>query len=191
MLYQTRPEVKTPGQGVDILLQAEKDVKTLEEELDKAKAYKRELETAILPDVFGNADQREATSSNTGAKAKAGLHVSGSLPKVDEKASEEEQALQAQAREAAIALATEYGWGPLIKSTVTAAYDKGDREKALELYQKLRGDNSVILKIDETIHAQTLASQARIRIKEGKAVNTAVLGLTVLPAVTLTKRPKA
>lgn len=190
MLYQTRPKVLTPGQGVDTLLQAEKDVKTLEEELAKAKAYKRELETAVLPDVFGAAEQKEATSTS-GAKAKFGLLITGSLPKVDEDASEEEQALQAQAREEAIKLADSYGWGPLIKSTVTAAYDKGDREKALELYQKLRGDNSVILKIDESIHAMTLASQVRKRIQEGKAVNSAALGLTVMTAVTLTKRPKA
>lgn len=188
MLYQTKPEITTPGQGVDILLQAERDVDTIQEQLDLAKAYKRELETQILPDIFGASEQKRAESSS-GAAALMGLHVEGSLPKVDEKAPEAEQALQRQAREAAIELANDYGWGPLIKSTVTFQWDKGDREKAIETFNNMR-DNSVVKKIDESIHAMTLASQVKNRLREGKAVDTKTLGLTVLTAVKLTKRPK-
>lgn len=191
MLYQTRPTILTPGDGVDKLLQAERDIEALEEHLSQAKAYKRELETVLLPDIFDASEQKRAESAS-GAAALKGLHVEGSLPKVDEKAPAEQQELQRQAREAAIALAEEYGWGPFIKSTVTAAYDKGDRHKALELFNNIRrNDNSVILKIDEGIHAATLGSQAKKRLAEGKSLDSAALGLTILTAVKLTKRPKS
>lgn len=190
MLYQTKPTILTPGQGVDILLQAEKDVDAIQEQLDLAKAYKRELETQILPDIFGSTEQKRAESAS-GAAALMGLSVEGSLPKIDEKSPEDQQALQRQAREAALALADEYGWGPLIKSTVTASWDKGDRQKAIDHYNNLRrADNSVVLKIDESIHASTLAAQVKNRLREGKAVDSKTLGLTVLTAVKLTKRPK-
>lgn len=190
MLYLNKPVITTPGQGVDILLQAEKDVAAIEEQLSQAKAYKRELEVQILPDIFGNAEQKRAESTS-GAAALMGLHIEGSLPKVDEKAPEADQALARQARDAAIALAESYEWGPFIKSTVTAAYDKGDRQKAVDLFNNLRRmDNSVVLKIDEGIHAATLASQAKKRILEGKSLDSATLGLTILTAVKLTKRPR-
>lgn len=189
MLYQTKPPILTPGQGVDFLYQAEQDVKRLEEALAEAKAYKRQLETVELPEIFANSDQNEAESTG-GAKAKLGMHIEGGLPKIDEKASQEEQAAQAEARAKAIELCASYGWGPLIKSKVSAAWDKGDRDKALALFEQLRKDNSVILSIDEAIHPQTLAAQVKIRLKEGKSVDEAALGLTVLTAVKLTKRPK-
>ena len=190
MLYKTRPTITSPGQGVDTLLQAECDVAALEEELKAAKAYQYELETSVLPDVFGAADQTEATSNN-GVKAKYGNQVTGSLPKVDEKSPPDVQAIQQAARDAALAAADGYGWGPLIKTTMTASWDKGDREKALAYYKTLRQqDNSVILKLDESIHASTLAAQARDRLRKGLATDFAALGLTVLPAVKLTKRPK-
>lgn len=190
MLYEDRPLITTPGQGVDTLLQSEREIEALEEKLKAAEAYHQELETSILPDIFGAADQTEATS-NSGAKAKFGNHVTGSLPKVDDKADPATQAGQQAAREAAIALAVSYEWEPFIKTEMKASWDKGDREKALATYRELRlKDNSVILKIDETIHAQTLASQARQRLAKGLPIDFTALGLTVLPSVKLTKRPK-
>lgn len=189
-LYLSQPEVKTPGQGVDLLLRSEQEIEKIEEQLSAAKAYHRELATVVLPEVFASADTTEATSTS-GAKAKMGMHVEGSLPKVDEKAPEDQQLLQEQAREAAIRLADSYGWGPLIKTKMTAAWDKGDRMKALETFAQLRRqDNSVILKLDESIHPQTLAAQVKRRIKEGKGCDTSTLGVTVLTAVKLTVRPK-
>lgn len=190
MLYKTRPQITTPGQGVDTLLQAEREVEALELQVSDAKAYQYELETSILPDVFGAAEQKEATS-NAGAKAIFKNHILGSLPKIDEKSSETEQAIQRAAREAAINKAEEYGWGPLIKTTMTASWDKGDRDKALETARNLRAsDNSVVMKVDESIHAQTLAARARERLRQGLGIELSVLGLTCLPAVKLTKRPK-
>ena len=190
MLYENRPTITTPGQGVDILLQSEREIEALEAKLKAAEAYHHELETSILPDVFGASDQTEATSTS-GAKAKAGNHVTGSLPKVDEKADPATQAAQQAARDAAIALAEGYEWGPFIKTEIKASWDKGDREKALATYRELRAkDNSAVIKLDETIHASTLAAQARDRLRKGLATDFATLGLTVLPSVKLTKRPK-
>ncbi len=190
MLYETKPLITTPGQGVDTLHQSEREIEALEAKLKDAKAYHYELETSILPDVFGASGQTEGTSTS-GAKARYGMQVTGSLPKVDEKAPPDVQAIQQAARDAAIALADTYEWGPLIKTEMKASWDKGDREKALATYRELRAkDNSVILKMDETIHPQTLAAQARVRLKAGLATDFAALGLTVLPSVKLTKRPK-
>lgn len=190
MLYETRPQITTPGQGVDILFQAEVEAEQLEARLKLANAYIHELETKILVEIFDAADQVEATAAQSGAKAKKKLHIEGSLPKVDDKATGAELMEQISRRAAAIALCSSYGWDPLIKTKITAAWDKGDREKALALYEQLRKDNSVILQKDESIHASTLKSMARKRLEEGKSLDPDTLGLTALPAVKLTKRPK-
>jgi hypothetical protein len=98
--------------------------------------------------------------------------------------------LQKEARRSAIEIAESYGWGPFIKTTVSATYDKGDQEKATKAYMMLRGDNSAVVDMDETIHPMTLGAQVRIRLREGKPVAMDKLGMTVLPAVLLTKKQK-
>ncbi len=186
------PNFRTPAEGVDYLFRVEQEITALEDQLARAKGAKYRLETSVLPELFDNHDEVAVTSS-AGVSAKKGLSVTGSLPKVGEKDTPEEAQANLAKREAAIALAdTAYGWGPFIKSTVTAAFDKGDRAGALALMEYAQKMNSgqPVTKLEEGIHASTLQAQVRKRIEAGKDVDTEALGITALTAVKLTKRPK-
>lgn len=181
--------ITTVAEGIAALVDADALVDRLEEQLKAAKKAKYELETITLPNVFADAGEVEATLAS-GAKAKLGQMITGSLPKVDYDTSPEVQAATIAKREAAIEWADANGWGPLIKCEVRAKWDKGDRDKAIAAYNALRGDNSVDLHLLEDIHPMTLQSQVRQRIAQGLPVPLETLGVTVLPAVRLTKKPK-
>jgi hypothetical protein len=179
LMIETIPDFMTPTEGVDFLARLDRQEQELE----------GQLETETLVAIFDSHEQAECTLTN-GVKAKRGYKTAGSLPKVDEKASAFEQAEQRKARLDAIEIAESYGWGPFIKTTVSAIYDKGDSEKAEKAYMLLRGDNSAVVDKEETIHPMTLGAQVRQRIREGKDVAMDKLGVTVLPAVLLTKKQK-
>lgn len=187
MITEIPNDLDTPAKGVDFLATIDRQESELEAQLKATKALRHTLETETLVELFDRFEQPEA-ASNSGAKAKRGMRVLGSLPKVGDKDSPEEARLHRAQREAAIALAEEYGWQPFIKTEVTGKWDKGDREKALAAYNLLRGDNSVEASIDESIHPMTLQAQVRQRIREGKAVALDVLNVTAQAAVTLTKK---
>lgn len=188
-MIETLPDVMTPTEGVALLADLDRQEQELEALLKATKTLRHQLETETLVAVFDNHEQAECTLTS-GVKAKRGFKTTGSLPKVDEKAPFAEQVLQKEARRSAIEIAESYGWGPFIKTTVSATYDKGDQEKATKAYMMLRGDNSAVVDIDETIHPMTLGAQVRIRLREGKKVAMDKLGVTVLPAVLLTKKQK-
>lgn len=184
------PEDKldTPAKGVDFLADVDRQQKLLEQQLAETKSLRHKLETEFLPSLFDRFEQPEATS-NSGAKAEKKLYVTGSLPKVGEKDTPEEAAENERRREAAIAQAVAYNWEPFIKTTVTVEFDKGDRAKAIELYNRLRREsNSAVIEIDEGIHHTTLQAQVRKRIREGKAVALDVLNVSAGPAVKLVQK---
>lgn len=179
----------TLTEGVNLLAEIDAQQSALEEQLKATKVLRHQLETDKLLELFAIAEAKEHTLTN-GVKAKLGLKTAGSLPKVDEEASFAVQSEQRAARALAISIAESYGWGPFIKTTVTAQYDKGDADKADRTFQLLRQDNSAVVTKDETIHPMTLGAQVRQRLREEKAVAMDKLGITVLPAVLLTKKAK-
>jgi hypothetical protein len=180
-------DLDTPAKGVDFLATIDRQEDELEAQLKATKALRHTLETETLVELFDRFEQPEATS-NSGAKAKRGMRVLGSLPKVGDKDSPEEARLHKAQREAAIVLAVSYGWSPFIQTEVTYKTDKGDREKALEVYKRLRLDNSATVDIDEGIHPMTLQAQVRKRLREGQELKLDVLNVTAQAAVTLTKK---
>jgi hypothetical protein len=183
------PVLNTPSEGAAMLAMLDKQEQELEAQLKATKALRHELETDTLVQLFDLAEQDELTLSS-GVKVKRGMKTTGSLPKVDEKANHFEQEQQKVARQAAMDLAVSYGWEPFIKTKVIAEYDKGDSEKASKAYMYLRGDNSAKVDMEESIHPMTLGAQVRQRLREGKDVAMDTLGVTVLPAVLLTKKQK-
>lgn len=181
---------RSVAQGIQALVEADRRVDTAEADLKEAKRIKRDLETIELPQIFADAGEVEASLAS-GAKAKLGTLIEGSLPKVDPKSPESEQMLQEAARKAAIDWLDANDCRDLLKCTVTASYAKGDAEKARKAAAELqRNDNSAVVKLVEDIHAQTLQAEARRRLAAGKAIPLATLGLVALPAVKLTKKPK-
>lgn len=179
----------TIADGLAALYLAEKAIKRAEAALDAAKEHKRQLEQIELPRLFDEAEAGEFETPD-GIKGKRTLIATGSLPKIDPKADLETRLAQKSARDAAVKWLDQNGYGPLIKCTVEAEYDKGDAEKAREVYNRLRGDNSAVVSLTEDIHPMTLQSQMRKRIEEGKDVPMELLGISVVSGVKLTKRPK-
>lgn len=57
-----------------------------------------------------------------------------------------------------------------------------------ELDERLRGDNSAKVSMDETIHHTTLQAMVRQRLKDCLPIPLETLGITVLDSVKLVKR---
>jgi hypothetical protein len=180
--------VVTPAEGVACLAALDRAEADLELILKQVSKTRHELETIKLVELFDDAGMVEMTLPD-GTKVKKGLDVTGSLPKPGDKDSEEVASEKLARRIAALEWLNENGYGPLIKASVTAEWDKGDAEKADALIEHLRRDNSVKLKRTDDIHAGTLKAQVRDRIKKGLPTPLDTLGVTVLPAVLLTKKP--
>jgi hypothetical protein len=182
-------QVNTPAEAVSLLAELDAAETFVEGIAKKLSKTRHELETIKLVELFDDAGMAEMTLPD-GTKVKKGLDVSGSLPKPGEKDSEEEASAKLARRIAALEWLNANGYGPLIKASVTAEWDKGDAAKADALVEALRGDNSVKLKRTDDIHAGTLKAQVRDRIKKGLQTPLDLLGVTVLPAVLLTKKPR-
>jgi hypothetical protein len=178
------------ARGVAALVEADREVSRLEEALKQAKATKRELETQTLISLFDDADVSEIMLPS-GAKAKRTTLIEGSLPKPSDKRTPEENEALSRQRAEAFAWLIENDCGPLIKCDVVAHFDKGEFEKAKELHDRLRREsNSLDVALVEDIHPMSLQAEVRRRLTAGKEVPTELLGITALPAVRLTKKPK-
>jgi len=174
------------------LVEADRAVDAAEEALTKAKANKRRIETETLLALFDEADVNEVTLPN-GAKAKRTTLIEGSLPKPGPKKSPEENEQLAQQRRQAFAHIIDVWEVPeLIKCDILVHHDKGEYEAALRLFEEIRKlSNSADVALIEDIHPQTLQAEVRRRLVKGEAVPTELLGITALPAVRLTKKPKS
>ena len=167
-------------QGVAALVAATQEVLELEARLEIAKANKLRLERETLPPIFDLASCKEFLYRPTGQKAKIGTIVTGSLPKASDD--------NPSARTDAIDYALSIGGEEFVQSIVTASWARGERDKAIAVYNNLRrSDNSAKLGIDETIHHMTLKSWVRRRVAAGQPTNLTALGCDVFSAVTLGK----
>lgn len=180
----------TIAEALNALYRAEQHVEHCEQLLKEAKEAVRVLEQDTLPKLFDDAEEFEVALPS-GLKGKRKLAVIGALPKIDPKADYTTQASQRAAREAAFDWLDREGYGPLIKCTVIAEFEKGDKDKADALFREVRAkSNSAAVGLKEDIHPMTLFAQMRRRVEEGKEVPFEKLGLSVISVVELTKRPK-
>lgn len=180
------PEIfVSPSDGVKFLKAIKEQEDKLEAELSATKKLRNALETHNLPELFDTFEQSDCTTLDGGARAVRKLKVYGALPKVSDKDTPEQAAEHRKAREAAMALAIEYGWEPMIKVEVSAQYDKGDRDKADKAFAYLRGDNSAVVEKTENIHSMTLQKAVRDRIESGEPVDFDTLGVTAMTAIVL------
>jgi hypothetical protein len=126
-----------------------------------------------------------------GAKAKRTTLIEGSLPKPGPKKSPEENVQLSAKRKEAFDWLIANDCGPLIKCDIVVHHDKGEHETALRMYEEIkRMSNSADVALVEDIHPQTLQAEVRRRLVKGEAVPTELLGITALPAIKLTKKPK-
>ncbi len=159
-------------QELERLETVDQDIAGYEALVKERKKEKRLLETNILPDLYRRLGVKSMTT-DSGAVAKYGVVATGKLPKDPE---ERQKAIDWLVRE---------GYEGSIEAKVTAAWARGDREKALALCEQLRQDNSVKLALDEGMHWKTLGKLMKLRIIAGKEVDDCV-GVEVLPRVRFT-----
>lgn len=187
------PQLTSTAQAADFLYQTERAIKDAELHLKGLKEIHRRVSVDVLPNLMDR-DDLVKFETPSGVGIKKGLLIEGSLPKPGEKDSPEEAQEKLAKRQAALAWATspEVGWGPFVKDTVVLEFDKGDSEQADKVLDFVRGFNQGQPKVkrEQSIHAQTLQSQARKRLEQGLGVPLDDLGLTALTGVKITKRPK-
>jgi hypothetical protein len=181
-------DIKTPAEGVATLGYLADLEWEYEYGLKEIGKLRHELETQKLVELFDDAGMTGSHSFGD-LTVKKGLDVTGSLPKPGEKDSEEVASAKLAKRLAALDWLHANGYGPMIKASVTLEWDKGDAHKADAVVEQYRGDNSVKMKRTDDIHASTLKSQARKRYESGLETPFDTLGITILPAVLLTKKP--
>jgi len=159
--------------AVETLIAVNRQIKETESALERLKGQKNELEVDTLPAIFAEEGIR-SLELPTGGKAKLGTKAAGSLPKEPDK------------RWAAIEWLSGAGYADLIEAKVTASWNKAEREKAIEAFNQLRGDNSAKVVLDEGVNHMTLGRICKERVVSGLETPLELLGVTVLPRVTIT-----
>lgn len=139
-------------------------VEQQEEDLKNSKGVLHRLRTARIPDLMTELQMTELTFR--GWKVQVDDFVSGSLPKDEAK------------RAAAISWLEAHDASGLIKTEISVQFGRSEHNLATSVYQQLV-ESGHTTTMEATVHAQTLQSFARQRIKGGEDIDPEVLGLYV------------
>ena len=137
-------------------------VDQLEDDLSAAKKQLTHISTSVIPDMMTEIGMESCTQN--GWEVKLHQFVSGSLPKDHD------------ARMKAIHWMADHDGSELVKSVMTVVFTKGQHNMALDLARRVE-EEGFAPNLTYDVHAQTLASYARERLKNGEEVDTDVLGL--------------
>lgn len=148
---------------VEMQLKAQKDVEATEEKLKEAKKQLRKIQEGLLPDTMAAAGVEEL-KLQTGQRIVIEEFVSCSVTK-DKKPK-------------VLAYLRGIGSGDLIKNEVSVPFQAGDDDKAQALVTQL-DELGFLATQDETVHTGTLKAWIKDRMKEGKPVDKALLGVYV------------
>lgn len=153
------------------------EITQLEARLAILNAAKDALERGTLIEVFNEADIREVVYNPTGRKAKRELVMTGGLNKNPDE------------RPLAIQWICDAGYEDTIENKVVGSWTRGDRQKALTEYNRLRSvDNAAKVSFEEGIHPSTLKKIIRERLVGGVEVPMTLLGVDVTSRVRFVKR---
>ena len=152
----------------ELINQAAEISRTVEELEQAVKKHKEELTKlthAAIPDAMSAAGTTSFTTT-AGVKVSIKEVLAGTLPKEEPK------------RTAALRWLEDHGGKDIIKSTLTAEFEKGggNLEKKNRAAEAL-ADMGVVFIDAETVHPMTLAAFARERLKNGEEVPLEDLGL--------------
>lgn len=136
----------------------------MEEDLKAAKSALHALRTGRIPDLMAELQMDQLTFQ--GWEVKVDDLVSGSLPKDPAK------------RDRAIKWLEEHEGAGLIKTGVSVDFGREQHETALGVWKALDAEGYPA-NIQSTVHAQTLQSFARQRLKDGDDLDPDVLGLFI------------
>ena len=149
-------------QSLAELLDMEKLVEQMEDDLKAAKQSLQLLRTGRIPDLMSEVGVSSMTIDDK--TIDLGDFVSGSLPKDPEK------------RRRAIAWLESEGADGLIKTEVAVEFGRNQHDDALSLSNVLRNDGYAPL-VTSSIAPQTLLKFARDRLAAGEPIDFEVLGL--------------
>lgn len=152
----------------------EETIESLNEALKVHAGRLNHLKQKQMPEMLAQANLPEFTwldqqSNLPGVKMKLSDYVGGSLPKEE------------MEREEALAKIVDAGGGKLITCGVIVDFPKSQREKALEVFKKLHEELKEIADCEfkEGIHASTLASFVREKLKKGEPFDYESCGIHV------------
>lgn len=139
------------------LVEAQANVKRLDEELEIATRLRTQLETEDLPELMREIGMTSVSLAN------------GKTVEVIEEIT---CGISEQNRAAALAWLDSNNYGGLIKTQLNAAFNRQDRESALELMKNLRNEADqagveVDCDVKETVHAATLKSFVKEELAKG------------------------
>lgn len=156
----------------DKLIAAEDLVKEKEDEL---KAAKKELQTVaetLIPEALENLELEEFKTEE------------GHVVKVKEKVVASPPAAR---RAEAMKWLDDNGYGDIIKTSVTVAFDRGDVDQATRFLTEMTGQHENV-KYDARVEPQTMAAWARERLESGDAIPLDLFGVHNLKKATIKRK---
>ncbi len=154
----------------------------LEEKVDALNAEIYELSAKTIPDKMMEARMDRIGLPEVGVDVRLKDWVRALLPKPDESGS-------TRARDTATAWLDSHGYGSLIKTEVSAVFDKTERNMALSAAGKLREefpDKPVYVK--EDVHHMTYSKWAKERLEAGEILPMELLGVSAGKVAEVVKR---
>lgn len=142
------------------LVDADKDVDKVEQDLKDAKERARVLREETIPAAMQEMGLEEV-KLETGQKISIKQDVYASIP--------------AASKGAAYDWLNEHGFGGLIKVEVSATFAKGEQDAALELHKQLQ-QQGLQPDLDQSVHAQTLKAFLREQIAAGNNIPLDLFG---------------
>lgn len=146
----------------DEALALEEAVRQMEADLKVASAALNAIKSRQLPEMMAELGLESFTRN--GQTLEVQSFVSGSLPKDEDK------------RARAIAWLEEHDGAGLIKTQMSLAFGKDDREEAKRIYRLLKAEGAEPA-TETGVHSATLQAFARERLKNGEEIDTECLGL--------------
>lgn len=152
------------------------------EELEELHNRIYELSSRTIPDKMMEARMDICGLPELGVDIKMKDWVRALLPRPAEDGNTVE-------RDAATEWLDGHGWGNLIKTEVTAQFDKTERNMALSAAESLRSefpDKRVVVR--EDVHHMTYTAWARERLKAGETLPVDLLGISMGKVAEVVKR---
>lgn len=167
-------ELRRVAQLANRWIETKRAVADLEAKLKTAKEAHRKVAEEELPDAMHQAGLKEFETLD-GHQVSVQPVVSASWPS-DERPDRVERAVAFLRSADALDLLT---------CEVICAFSKKEQEAAVEVYERLRGDNRAKVQLKQRVHPQTLAAFVRERLREGKSVDMEALGVSTLTRATV------
>lgn len=167
-------ELKRVAQLAARWVETRATVTDLEARLKTAKEAHRKVAEEELPDAMNQAGLKEFETLD-GYQVAVQPVVSASWPSAEHPDRIERAVAFLKGAEAL----------DLVTCEVVCAFSKREQEAAVEIYERLRGDNRAKVELKQRVHPQTLSAFVRARLREGKSVDMDALSVSTFMRATV------